>query len=168
MPRFGELEAAIMDVVWSAAKAITVREIRDRLDREPSPAYNTVLTVTEILYRKGWLAREKNGKAFRYWPAASRDDYTAQLMDEALDSARDRTAALVHFMESMRPEEMAELRRALDTAKDTAKDTARDTAGNTAGNTARGIAKDPARDTARDRAIGTARDTAIDTARRRG
>jgi predicted transcriptional regulator len=128
MPRFGELEAAIMDEVWSADKAITVRQIRDRLDREPSPAYNTVLTVTEILYRKGWLAREKNGKAFRYWPAASRDDYTAQLMDEALDSARDRTAALVHFMESMRPEEMAELRRALDTAKGTAKDSPGDTA----------------------------------------
>jgi predicted transcriptional regulator len=116
MPRFGDLEAAIMEVVWSADRAITVREIRDRLDREPAPAYNTVLTVTEILYRKGWLAREKHGKAFCYWPAASRDDYTARLMDEALDSATDRTAALVHFMESMTPQEMTEIRRALDAA----------------------------------------------------
>jgi predicted transcriptional regulator len=116
MPRFGDLEAAIMEVIWSADKAITVREIRDRLAREPAPAYNTVLTVTEILYRKSWLAREKNGKAFRYWPAASRDDYTARLMDEALDAATDRTAALVHFVESMTPQEMTEVRRALDAA----------------------------------------------------
>lgn len=116
MPRFGDLEAAIMEVVWSADKAITVREVRERLGREPAPAYNTVLTVTEILYRKSWLAREKHGKAFRYWPAASRDDYTARLMDEALDSAPDRTAALVHFMESMTPQEMTEIRRALDAA----------------------------------------------------
>jgi predicted transcriptional regulator len=116
MPRFGDLEAAIMEVVWSADRAITVREIRDRLAREPGPAYNTVLTVTEILHRKDWLAREKHGKAYRYWPAASRDDYTARLMDEALDSAADRTAALVHFMESMTPEEMTEIRRALDAA----------------------------------------------------
>jgi predicted transcriptional regulator len=116
MPRFGELEAAIMEVVWSADKAITVREIRDRLGRDPAPAYNTVLTVTDILYRKDWLAREKHGKAFRYWPTASRDDYTARLMDEALDSAPDRTAALVHFMGSMTPEEMTEIRRALDAA----------------------------------------------------
>lgn len=116
MPRFGDLEAAIMEVVWSADKAITVREVRDRLGREPVPAYNTVLTVTEILYRKGWLAREKHGKAYRYWPAASRDDYTARLMDEALDSATDRTAALVRFMEGMAPEEMLEIRRALDAA----------------------------------------------------
>jgi predicted transcriptional regulator len=117
MPRFGELEAAIMEVVWSADKAITVREIRDRLARDPAPAYNTVLTVTEILYRKSWLAREKHGKAFRYWPAANRDDYTARLMDEALDAAEDRTAALVHFMETMTPEEMTEVRRALDAAE---------------------------------------------------
>lgn len=116
MPRFGDLEAAIMEVVWSADKAITVREVRDRLGREPVPAYNTVLTVTEILYRKGWLAREKHGKAYRYWPAASRDDYTARLMGEALDSATDRTAALVRFMEGMAPEEMLEIRRALDAA----------------------------------------------------
>jgi predicted transcriptional regulator len=119
MPRFGELEAAIMEVVWSADKAIAVREIRDRLARDPAPAYNTVLTVTEILYRKGWLAREKHGRAYRYWPAASRDDYTARLMDEALDSATDRTAALVHFMGSMTPEEMTEIRRALETATKT-------------------------------------------------
>jgi predicted transcriptional regulator len=116
MPRFGELEAAIMEVVWRTDKAIAVREIRDRLARDPAPAYNTVLTVTEILYRKGWLAREKHGKAYRYWPAASRDDYTARLMDEALDSATDRTAALVHFMGGMTPEEMTEIRRALDAA----------------------------------------------------
>ncbi|MEV5708879.1 BlaI/MecI/CopY family transcriptional regulator [Actinoallomurus sp. NPDC052274] len=118
MPRFGELEAAIMEVMWSADKAITVRDVRDRLGREPTPAYNTVLTVTEILYRKGWLAREKHGRAFRYWPAGSRDDYTAQLVAEALDSAQDRAAALVRFMEKMEPGEMAEIRRALDAAKD--------------------------------------------------
>jgi predicted transcriptional regulator len=116
MPRFGDLEAAIMEVVWSADDAVTVREIRERLVRTPAPAYNTVLTVTEILHRKGWVTREKHGKAYRYRPAASRDDYTARLMDEALDSATDRAAALLHFMESMTSQEMAEIRRALDSA----------------------------------------------------
>lgn len=106
-----------MEVVWSADAAVAVRDIRDRLAREPAPAYNTVLTVTEILHRKGWLTREKHGKAYLYRPAASRDDYTARLMDEALDSATDRTAALVHFMETMTPQEIAEIRRALDAAK---------------------------------------------------
>jgi predicted transcriptional regulator len=38
---------------------VLVREIHGWLRPEREPAYNTVLTVVEILYRKGWLAREK-------------------------------------------------------------------------------------------------------------
>lgn len=133
MPRFGELEAAIMDVVWSAGRAVTVREIRDRIDREPHPAYNTVLTVTEILHRKGWLHREKHGKAFRYWATAGRDDYTERLMHEALDSTHDRAAALVRFMEGMDAAEMAEIRRALEATADAAGDPSHATADDAGG-----------------------------------
>src|SRR6266700_116067 len=63
---FGELEAAIMDRVWSAGRLVLVREIHDMLRPAREPAYNTVLTVVEILYRKGWLARERDGRAYRY------------------------------------------------------------------------------------------------------
>lgn len=122
-----------MDVVWSAGRAVTVREIRDHIGREPHPAYNTVLTVTEILHRRGWLHRAKHGKAFRYWATAGRDDYTERLMHEALDSTDDRAAALVRFMEGMGPAEMAEIRRALDATADTAGGPLRATAGAPAG-----------------------------------
>ena len=113
LPILTRAESELMRVLWDAGP-VTVQALVGLLDR--ALAYNTVLTVTEILYRKGWLAREKHGRAYRYWPAASRDDYTARLMDEALDSATDRTAALVRFMEGMAPEEMLEIRRALDAA----------------------------------------------------
>src|SRR6266700_2982705 len=63
---FGELEAAIMDRVWAAGRPVLVREIWAHLRPEREPAYNTVLTVVEILYRKGWLARDKDGRAYRY------------------------------------------------------------------------------------------------------
>src|SRR6266700_2026522 len=76
---FGELEAAIMDRVWAAGRPVRVREIHDALRPDREPAYNTVLTVVEILYRKGWLAREKDGRAFRYRATASREEYTAGL-----------------------------------------------------------------------------------------
>ena len=59
MRGFGELEAAIMDRVWRAGHPVLVREIHGWLRPEREPAYNTVLTVVEILYRKGWLARER-------------------------------------------------------------------------------------------------------------
>ena len=113
---FGELEAAIMDQVWAAGRPVLVREIHDGLRPEREPAYNTVLTVVEILYRKGWLAREKDGRAYRYRPTASREDYTAGLMGEVFDTSTDRLATLRLFMERIDPAEADELRAMLDQA----------------------------------------------------
>lgn len=70
--------------------------------------------MTEILHRKGWLVRDRDGRAHRYAPAASREDYVAGLMTEAFSVAGDRTATLVRFLEDMDPAEIAELREALD------------------------------------------------------
>ena len=121
MPRggvhgFGELEAAIMDRVWAAGRPVLVREVRDRLRPERDPAYNTVLTVVEILYRKGWLARGKDGRAYRYHATTSREEYTAGLMEEAFAASTDRLATLRLFMQRIGPAEAGELRAMLDEA----------------------------------------------------
>ena len=113
---FGELEAAIMDQVWAAGRPVLVREIHDGLRPEREPAYNTVLTVVEILYRKGWLARDKDGRAYRYRPTASREDYTAGLMGEVFDTSTDRLATLRRFVEHIDPAEAEELRAMLEQA----------------------------------------------------
>ena len=114
---FGELEAAIMDRVWAAGRPVRVREIHDALRPDREPAYNTVLTVVEILHRKGWLAREKDGRAFRYYATASREDYTAGLMEEAFGASTDRLATLRSFVQRIDPAEAAELRAMLDEAR---------------------------------------------------
>lgn len=116
MRSFGELEAAIMDRIWVAARPMRVREIWADLRPEREPAYNTVLTVMEILYRKGWLERERDGRAFRYRATVSREDYTAGLMGEALEASTDRVAALRSFAERIDPAEARQLRRMLDKA----------------------------------------------------
>src|SRR5260370_41390095 len=113
---FGELEAAIMDRIWVAARPVLVREIWAALRPEREPAYNTVLTVMEILYRKGWLERERDGRAFRYRATVTREDYTAGLMGEALEASQDRGAALRSFAERIDPAEARQLRRMLDKA----------------------------------------------------
>ncbi len=92
---FGELEAAIMERVWSADRPLLVREVQRTL--EPERAYNTVWTVVEILYRKGWLSREKDGRAYRYRATVSREEYTADLMGEALAASTDTAATLRRF-----------------------------------------------------------------------
>src|ERR1700731_4203252 len=105
-----------MDRVWSAGQPVLVREIHDRLRPERELAYNTVLTVVEILYRKGWLAREKDGRAYRYRAAVAREDYTAGLMREALEASPDRVAALRSFVQRIDPEDVRQLHRMLDKA----------------------------------------------------
>lgn len=115
MQGFGDLEGAIMERVWAAGRPLLVREILQAL--EPERAYNTVWTVTEILYRKGWLAREKEGRAYRYRATVSRDEYTGDLMGEALAASADRAAAFRRFAERISPDEAEQLRQALEQAR---------------------------------------------------
>lgn len=112
MRGFGELESKIMDRLWSWNRPVTVREVQEDLRPERDLAYTTVMTVMDNLHRKGWLQRERAGRAYRYEPVASRDEYSAELMREALTSSTDHTATLVRFMEQMTPTEAAALRRA--------------------------------------------------------
>lgn len=120
MSRFGELEEAIMDRVWAADGPVRVRTVREGLQRDREIAYTTVQTVMEILRRKGWLERERDGRAHVYRATASRADYTARLMEQALAESPDRSAALVRFIEGMDSAEVAELRDALAKAQEPA------------------------------------------------
>ena len=61
-------------------------------------AYTTVMTVIDTLFRKGWLTRELDGRAYRYVPALTREQCVAQIMHEALVDSADRGAALMHFV----------------------------------------------------------------------
>ncbi|WP_432149937.1 BlaI/MecI/CopY family transcriptional regulator [Streptomyces sp. bgisy029] len=113
MRRLGELEAEIMDRLWSWDRPATVREVVDDINLRRPAAYTTVMTVATILYNKGWLTRRKQGQAWLYTPVRSREAYAAALMEDALGASRDRSAALVHFVERMTDEEVDALRKAL-------------------------------------------------------
>lgn len=101
MRGFGDLEAVIMHRVWDHGSPVTVRELFDELARERAIAYTTVMTTMDNLHRKGWLARVKEGKAYRYTATASREEYSARLMRDALDSGGDTQAVLSHFVAQM-------------------------------------------------------------------
>jgi predicted transcriptional regulator len=110
---FGELEAVVMDRIWNRDGTTTVREIFDELTAEREIAYTTVMSTMDNLHTKGWLARERDGKAYRYWPALTREQHSAQLMREALDGGGRSELVLSHFLEQISPEESARLRQAL-------------------------------------------------------
>ena len=116
MRRFGELEAVIMDRLWEQGRPMLVREMVEDLHGQRPLAYTTVMTVMENLHRKGWLRRERDGRAWRYEPTGSRSGYTAGLMNDALATSSDRRTALAHFVLQMSPHDAALLREALDQA----------------------------------------------------
>jgi predicted transcriptional regulator len=110
---FGDLEAVVMDRLWSHDRPATVRDVFDELRDERAIAYTTVMSTMDNLHRKGWLARVKDGKAYRYTAVASRDEYSAALMREALAEAGDTEAVLSHFVAQMNGEESDVLRAVL-------------------------------------------------------
>ena len=116
MRQLGELEAVIMDRLWEWGRPALVREVLDDLRKDRPLAYTTVMTVMENLHRKGWLRRDRDGRAWRYEPAGSRSGYTAALMSDALATSPDRSTALRHFALQMSPHDAALLREALDQA----------------------------------------------------
>jgi predicted transcriptional regulator len=117
MRQFGELEAVIMDRLWDQGRPMLVREMVEALRGDRPLAYTTVMTVMENLHRKGWLRRERDGRAWRYEPTGSRSGYTTALMNEALATSNDRRTALAHFVLQMSPHDAALLREALDRAQ---------------------------------------------------
>ena len=102
MRRFGELEALIMDRLWEQGRPMLVREMVEGLRDDRPLAYTTVMTVMENLHRKGWLRRERDGRAWRYEPTGSRSGYTAALMNDALATSPDRRTALANLQEAER------------------------------------------------------------------
>ncbi len=92
----GELESAIMDILWRTEQPAKVRDILDNLTGRKL-AYTTVMTVLDNLHRKGWVQRELDGKAYRYQPALGRDEAAARALRDVLESSGDPEAALLHF-----------------------------------------------------------------------
>ena len=113
MRGFGDLEAVIMDRVWEHADPVTVRELHDELSAERVIAYTTVMSTMDNLHRKGWLNRVKEGKAYRYSPSASREEYSARLMREALADGGDTEVVLSHFLAQIDGDESEALRSVL-------------------------------------------------------
>nr|WP_298325853.1 BlaI/MecI/CopY family transcriptional regulator [Haloactinopolyspora sp.] len=113
--RLGELERVVMDQLWAFEGPATVRQVHDALSRTRDIAYTTVMTVLDRLARKGSAEQLRDGRAYRYRPAVSREELTAELMHQALDTVdgSDRTLALLRFVDSATPDDAEALRAAL-------------------------------------------------------
>jgi len=105
-----------MDALWTAERPLLVRDVVEALRPERALAYTTVMTVLDNLHGKGWLIRERDGRAWRYAPTVSRPAYTAELMNAALATSSDRAGALARFVERIDADDADALAAALEQA----------------------------------------------------
>jgi len=88
----GSLEERMMAVLW-AGDPMMVREVRAKLNDEP--AYTTVMTTLDRLYKKGLLSRERDGTAFVYRPAMTRDQFHRSLVENTVGGLLEKSAGPV-------------------------------------------------------------------------
>jgi predicted transcriptional regulator len=78
MKELTKLEEEIMQVIWQIGKGFA-NDIM-AASPEPKPAYNTALTMVRILEKKGFVSYESFGKAHRYYPLISKEDYSKKVL----------------------------------------------------------------------------------------
>jgi predicted transcriptional regulator len=75
--RIGPLESELLRLVWERGNA-TVRELLDC--GQLSCAYTTVMTTLDRLYKKALLNRTPEGRAFRYSPRQTREEFNGAIL----------------------------------------------------------------------------------------
>ena len=112
---FGELERPIMEAVWTLGQ-VSVTDVCAHL--ESDVAYTTVKTVMERLEKKGYLQRNKQGRAYLYSASLSREALAGQASRGVIDGLLRSfgSSAIAQFAAAVceDPKRLAELRRLLE------------------------------------------------------
>ncbi|OUZ06646.1 MULTISPECIES: BlaI/MecI/CopY family transcriptional regulator [Aeromicrobium] len=109
----GPLETSVMQRLWAVEQPQTVREVQEFIAADRTIAYTTVMTVLDNLHGKGFVTRERQGRAYVYSPRETREEYTASLLGNALADGGDRRGVLMHFVDRLDEEALASLRQLL-------------------------------------------------------
>jgi predicted transcriptional regulator len=117
----GELERAVLAVLWSADSALNPGEVRDGLQGAGAGdlSYSTVVTILSRLHEKGVLERRRKGRSFRYSPVvADVAGLAARQLTDVLDRHDDRAAVLARFVADLSDADEELLRRLLGPTAD--------------------------------------------------
>jgi|SRR5215208_7093665 len=114
-PQLGELEAAIMQIIWPQEE-VTVRSVWQALQPTRPLAYTTVMTVMSRLAQKGILTTRKQGRTYHYKAAVSPQQFVEQQAHRAVQDVIDNfgevaIAQFLRALDSVDAERLAALRK---------------------------------------------------------
>ena len=110
--RLGELQLAVLDVLWSSGSWHSPAEVREALGS--NRAYTTIMTVLSRLARHGFVDRRPHANGFEYRAARSRGEFGSERLLSLLSEAGDPDATLARFVAHLDPDELAALRTAIE------------------------------------------------------
>lgn len=115
-----EQELEIMKIVWELGEA-TVRRVYERLLEEREIAYTTVMTMMQVLERKGRLRKTQGEKAHVYTPSEAKQRVLGGMVQEFVNRVFNGSAEplLLHLIEDNRltAADLDRLRKALKEKK---------------------------------------------------
>jgi len=112
------LEADIMSIVWQTKKT-TVREVHETMLEDGYIPYTTVMAAMNNMAQKGLLKQNKNGKAYIYSAAVTRDNMAKSIVDSVVDKILGGVATpiishLLKLKSDEDVEKLLELKKKLD------------------------------------------------------
>jgi predicted transcriptional regulator len=111
-----ELELEILKILWNDSP-LPVRDVRARLEEQAGRTltHSSVITMLNIMVRKGYLRRRKQGKAFLFTPKVEKDSVAGGIMGDVLSRVfgGSPSAMVLNLIETadLDADELAELRR---------------------------------------------------------
>jgi BlaI family transcriptional regulator, penicillinase repressor len=119
-PTLTPQELALMKIVWERGSS-TVRDVYEALLAERRVAYTTVMTMMNVLERKGHLRKEADGRSYRYHSVRPRGQVVGSMVREFVDRVFGGSAEplLVHLVEDRKvtAEELDRLARRIRKAR---------------------------------------------------
>jgi BlaI family transcriptional regulator, penicillinase repressor len=114
-----ELELEILKVLWDASP-LPVRDVRTRLEQQAGRvlSHSSVITMLNIMVRKGYLRRRKEGKALYFAPKVEKKSVAGGIVGDLLSRVFDDSPAamVLNLIETadLDADEIDELRRLIN------------------------------------------------------
>src|SRR5512147_2191369 len=116
-PTLTPQELEIMKVVWSRGHA-TVRDVYEDILEKRKIAYTTVMTMMNVLEKKGHLKKKAEGRSFLYRPTRPQRQVVGSMVRDFVQRVFGGSAAplLAHLVEDERltPEDLDALAKRIE------------------------------------------------------
>ena len=111
MPALGDLEVAVLEVVWETPEC-SAKDVHEEIGKARGISLNTVQSTLERLYRKQLLSRRKRGHAYRYSALVRREQLIASYIQETVGRfGGDAATSLAAFIDAAEDIDAATLAR---------------------------------------------------------